>query len=308
VQGDTVDATLDAWALSFLSKYAPATLAAAQKARPAFAAGSVRTVLVPFDGPPGVAGLVAEARGAGVPSLLVQHGFDAGLGVPDKRHVDVVALWSERDRDLVPAESAVRTLVTGNPGAEHLAEPVERVERRDRTLLLVDYHSRLSSRVTERVSQLHIVAALEALAEVRPGTTVVIRPHPGSKGAEAYLPWPSTLRVEVDSATPIEELLAGVDACVGAMSTATLQAAGHGVPVVYLDVVGIDRPWPFDGTAVPVARDADELADALGAAIERPEVAGQPELLEALGARRGATAGVCDLIAELAGGGGGRPS
>jgi (p)ppGpp synthase/HD superfamily hydrolase len=32
--------------------------------------------MVPFDGPPAMAALVEEARRAGVPSLLVQHGYD----------------------------------------------------------------------------------------------------------------------------------------------------------------------------------------------------------------------------------------
>jgi hypothetical protein len=304
LEGDSLDAALDGWALSFLRDRAPAALVTARQARPAFAGGSVRALVVPFDTPPDMAGLVAEARRARIPSLLVQHGFDAELGVPDKIHVDVAALWSQRDRDLMPAGSGVRSLVTGNPGAEHLAEPDGRPGWRGRTLLLVDYHSRLSARVTDRVSQLHVATALEALAETRPDTTVVIRPHPASEGTEAYVPWPDTLAVEVDATTPIEELFGEVDACVGAMSTATLQAVGRGIPVVYLDVAGVDRPWPFDGTAVPVARNAKELADALGAALARRDVLGQAELLEALGARKGATVAVCELIAELARGGG----
>jgi hypothetical protein len=86
------------------------------------------------------------------------------------------------------------------------------------------------------------------------------------------------------------------------MSTATLQAAAFGLPVVYLDVAGVERPWPFDGSAVPVARGAAELADELAAAVERQEVTGQAELLEALGVRRGATAAVTELVAELAAG------
>lgn len=307
IEGDAIDAALDAWALQFLAEHAPGPVAAARWARRAFAGGAVRALVVPFDRPAPVAALVAEARGAGVPSLVVQHGFEQALGVPDKTHVDVAALWSERDRTILQAESSARPVVTGNPGAEHLASPVARAPRRDRTLLLVDYQSRLSARVTERVSQVHLKAALEAVAMARPGTTAVIRPHPASPGAEAGVPRPAGIGIEIDVATPIEELFASVDACVGAMSTATLQAAGYGVPVVYLDVAGVVRPWPFDGSAVPVARDAEELADALRAAVDRREVAGQVEMLEALGARQGATAAVSDLVAELATGGRPRP-
>ena len=131
----------------------------------------------------------------------------------------------------------------------------------------------------------------------------MIRPHPSSPGAEAALSRPAGIRVEIDATTPIEQLCATVDACVGAMSTATLQAAGHGVPVVFLDVVGVPRPWPFDGSPVPVAHDAEERAGALAPAVEAREVAGQAELLDALGARDGATTRVCELLAELAAGG-----
>lgn len=300
--GDDVDVALDARALQFLGEHAPGPVATARRARRAFAGGAVRALVVPFDRPDAVAGLVAEARRAGIQSLLVQHGFEQGLGVPDKTHVDVAALWAERDRTVVQGKSSARPVVTGNPAAEHLASPVARASRRNRTLVLVDYQSRLSALVPERVSQLHLAAALQAVAVARPGTTAVIRPHPASRGEEAAVPRPAGIRIEVDLSTPIEELFGSVDACVGAMSTATLQAAGYGVPVVYLDVAGVARPWPFDGSAVPVARDAEELADALAAAIDRPDVTGQAEMLEALGARHGAIAAVCDLVADLAAG------
>jgi len=300
--GDAIDAALDGWALQFVAEHAPSPVTAARWARRAFARGSVRAVVVPFDRPATVAALVVEARAAGIPSLLVQHGFDQGLGVPDKTHVDVAALWSERDRSILRDVSSARPVVTGNPGAEHLASPGARAPRRDRTLLLVDYQSRLSASVPERVSQLHLTTALEAVAAARPGTTAVIRPHPASLGAETTVPRPAGIAIEVDATTPIETLSAGVDACVGAMSTATLQAGACGVPVVYLDVAGLERPWPFDGSAVPVARDASQLADELAAAVERPEVTGQADLLEALGARRGGTAAVTELVAELAAG------
>jgi hypothetical protein len=299
VDADPLELAIDAWALSYLRDHAPGLLAGALRARRILAAGSVRALLVPFDGPPAMAALVEEARRAGVPSLLVQHGYDAELGVPDKDRADVAALWSERDERIVRAASRARPVVTGNPGAERSSGPVGRAARRNRTLLLVDYPSRLSARVSERVSQRHLTVALDGLAVARPGSTAVIRPHPGSDGAETDVPRPSGLEVEVDRASPIETLLSGVDACVGAMSTATLQAAARGVPVVYLDVEDLERPWPFDGSSVPVARDSDALAELLAAAVDRVEVAGQAEMLEALGALPDATDAVCDLLAEL---------
>jgi hypothetical protein len=107
--------------------------------------------------------------------------------------------------------------------------------------------------------------------------------------------------VTVDTTTPIEPLLGAAGLCVGAMSTATLQAAALGVPTVLLDVAGIPRPWPFDGAAdaPPRVTDADGLAAAADAAHRRDDVAGAGAAREALGARSAAIDDVVALIAQL---------
>jgi hypothetical protein len=210
----------------------------------------------------------------------------------------VLSVSAKRPHKNLMALLDALALMTGNPGAERLAGRGARVGRRDRTLVLVDYPSRLSARITERVGQLHVRTALEALAAARPGTTAVIRPHPSDGAGEAYLRIPTELRVELDLGNRIEQALAEVDLCIGSMSTATLQAAAVGVPVVHLEVAGYRRPWPLDGGTVPSARDRDELP----AAVAARELAGQTEMVEALGVRRGATAAVCELIDGLADG------
>jgi hypothetical protein len=295
---DRLEAALDAWALALLRGRAGTTLAAARHARRALARGPIRSLVVPFDSTADTAVLVDEARRAGIPSLLVQHGFDTRMGVPDKGRVDVVALWSESDRGGVPGHSRARIEVTGNPGAEHLAGRGGRVRRQDRTLVLVDYPSRLSARITQRVGQRHVATALDALSATRPGTTAVVRPHPSEQSPEAYLLSRPRLRVELDMRTPLEQTLSQVDLCIGSMSTATLQAGALGVPVAYLEAAGYERPWPLDGTVVPTGHDRDGLAEAIRAALDGREVAGQAEMIEALGVRPGATAAVCDLIEE----------
>ena len=300
---DELDLALDRWALHVLAERAATTLAAGTHARRAFAGAPLGSLLVPFDGTADVALLVDEAHRAGISTLLVQHGFDSRLGVPDKERADVIALWSERDRGNVPPGARGRVVVTGNPGAEHLAGAQgRRAPRRDRTLVLVDYASRMSSLIAERVGQRHVLAALEGLARARPGSTVVVRPHPSDRHADAYLRGPEGLRTELDTSTPIEELLTQVDLCIGSMSTATLQAGALGVPVVHLEVAGYRRPWPLDGSVVPTAADADELAEAVRRVLADPEVAGQAELREALGVRPGAVAAVCELLEELVAG------
>ena len=130
----------------------------------------------------------------------------------------------------------------------------------------------------------------------------MIRPHPSDRHADAYLRGPEGLRTELDTTTPIEELLTKVDLCIGSMSTATLQAGVLGVPVVHLEVAGYRRPWPLDGSVVPTAGDADELAEAVRRVLADPEVSGRSELREALGVRPGAVAAVCELLEELVAG------
>ena len=150
---DELDLALDRWALHVLTERAASTLAAGTHARRAFAGAPLGSLLVPFDGTADVALLVDEAHRVDISTLLVQHGFDSRLGVPDKERADVIALWSERDRGSVPPGARGRVVVTGNPGAEHLAGAHGgRAPRCNRTLVLVDYASRMSSLITERVA------------------------------------------------------------------------------------------------------------------------------------------------------------
>jgi hypothetical protein len=300
----TPDAAVDALALGELRRLAPETFARIAQARRGFAAGRARLVLVPFDSPADMRILLLAAHERGVASLLVQHGFDAALNDPDKSVAGHVACWSQRDRDDVKRRSAAEVTVTGNPGVTHLAtRRAGGAARRGRSVVLVEYPSRLSAQVGARVCAQHTAAALAALERARPGTTAVIRPHPADLRPGAYLRLAAAhpkLAVEVDHATPIELLLATADLCVGALSTATLQAAVLGVPVVFLDVAGLRRPWPFDDAdGLPRADGVDELADAIDAALARPDVAGREAAADALGVRPDAVERVCELVARL---------
>jgi hypothetical protein len=216
-----------------------------------------------------------------------------------------VAAWSERDRADVELRFGAVATVTGNPGAAGLAtRATTRAARSGRSLVLVEYPSRTSAQICARVSSEHVSAALTALELARPNTTAVIRPHPADPYPAAYLRLAAAhpkLTVEVDATRPIEPLLATADLCIGALSTATLQAAVLGVPVVFLDVGGLKRPWPFDGgDGLPRADSATELADLIGAAVGRAEVAGREAALDALGVRPDAVDAVCALIEKLA--------
>ena len=83
-------------------------------------------------------------------------------------------------------------------------------------------------------------------------------------------------------------LLESCDVCVGTTSTATLQAALVGTPVIALNLTGFDWPWPLGGeTAVPVARDEEDLAAALERWASGERLPGRDDLLGALGAGHG---------------------
>jgi hypothetical protein len=302
---DPVDAAIDSHALETLKRLAGETLAFVEHARSAVAGSSIKLGVVPFDSEEHARMLVGALHGLEVPTLLVQHGFPARQGDPDMGLARHLAIWSEHERSLWPERDPATATVTGNPGAAHLAEPeVRRVSGSGRTVVLIDYPGRLTALIDSRVGMRHVAVALQALAAARPGTLVVLRPHPSDLSPDAYAQLAEQhpgLRVEVDAHTPIEALLGSADLCVGALSTAALQACAIGLPTVVLDVAGVRRPWPFDGTALPVGTDAESLAELIAVALAAGESEGREAALDALGARPDAVERVVDLIDRIVG-------
>ena len=301
---DALDEALDRYALEILGRMALETLAPVRHVRGALRGGKVRLALLPFDSPPQARMSLVALQEAGVRTLLIQHGFSARMGDPDMSLADHLAIWSERDRALARARAADAITVTGNPGASHLAgaAPRRRKEPLGLSVVLVDYPGRLSTCVGGRVTMQHVQTALQALATARPGSIAVVRPHPSDQAPEAYAglgaAYPE-LKVEVDMGSPIEALLGRADLCVGAISTATLQACALGVPTVFLDVSGVSRPWPFQAAALPHAIDVETLEAEIVDVMSSHEVAGRDGALEALGARPDAVERVIELMADL---------
>jgi hypothetical protein len=302
---DPLEAAIDAHALETLSRIAGETLAHVWHARRALAGSNVRLGMIPFDGEECARMLLVATDAAGIPSLLVQHGFlEREGGTSEMASANHLAIWSERDRPPPSDRDPLTVTVTGNPGAAHLADRTPaRPIACGRSIILVDYPGRLTARTDSRVSMRHVATALDALAAARPGTRAVIRPHPSDLYPEAYLelvPARGGLKLEVDVQTAIEPLLESVDLCIGSLSTATLQACALGVPTVVLDVTGIERAWPFRKGSLSVGVQADELADAIAAALVSREIAGRDAALAALGVRADAADRVVDLVAEVA--------
>jgi hypothetical protein len=303
---DSLPALLDLRALAMLEQRATDTLAVIGQMYKAFASKRVKLALLPYDSPPDARAIVHAAQDAEVPILVVQHGFYAETNDPDKTLADAVAVWSENDVRNVRERTSAVVVQTGNPGItnpDRLSQVPLRPPGSAGTLVLVQYASRLSSRYDNRVSLRHVDAALSALAVARPGTAVTIRPHPAEHEPEIFSRIASRcpdLEIGVDVSSSIGELIGASDLCIGAVSTAALEAAAAGVPVIFLNPTDTPAPWPFDGsTDVPVAASTEELAELIPRVLSAGGVPGRATLLQALGVTTDATDRVIGLIQRL---------
>ena len=113
---------------------------------------------------------------------------------------------------------------------------------------------------------------------------------------------PGGIELTTDRSTPIEELFASADLCVGALSTASLQAAAVGLPVCVLNVSGVPGPWPLAGgdDGLPTAATAEELAELIPALLWHGPGSSREAALEALGVRGDAVENVVGLVRDLA--------
>jgi hypothetical protein len=303
---DPLSSLLDARALSMLEERAADTLAMVGRLRKAFSSKRMKLVVLPFDSPPIARAVVQAARDTDLPVLVVQHGFHADPNNPDKKLADALAVWAEEDARLLREQTTALVERTGNPGAVTPTTPNEgqaSPRAAARTIVLVQYPSRLSARYDKRVGVQHVDTALWALATARPGSAVTIRPHPADTEpgifARSAARYPD-LKVSVDIDRSIGDLISQSDLCIGAVSTAALEAAAAGVPVIFLNRTRIRAPWPFDGsTDVPVATSAEELADLIPVVLSSGEVPGRGTMVEALGASPDATDRVISLIQRL---------
>jgi len=306
-----LDGLLDARALAFLAAVAGDSVAVGDRLRRAFQSG-LRAVVVPTD-VSAFARLAALAgRSAGRGSLVqVQHGFLACLPGPrgepqswvDGMAAERVAVWSERDVSHLAPRAPGEISLTGNPGGIGFDHAPDRRDRR--ALVLVQLPTTISCIIGPRATSQHLEAAFAGLAAARPGTSVIVRPHPFDRERDHYrllaARYPE-LRVELDATTPIGALMGRCDVCVGSTSTATLQAAASGVRTAFLNTTGVPTEWPLgEGQPFPAAGDADELAGLVAELDRSPEVPGRKAALDALGVRGDALERVVALVEAAVG-------
>lgn len=306
---DPLGRLMDARATRLLAAVGHATLAEAGMRRRAFGRGGLKAVLSYSDTArmPRLNALVAREHGASV--VCVQHGLLARVPHDEGRPArvidgwvaDLVGVWSERDARTFSPHVPGRVEVTGNPGATGLLRDPVPSRQRGHALVLGQMPSPLSTVADARVTARHLRAALAALSATRPGTAVAVRPHPLDGAYDTYRAIAADfprLTVAVSAGGTIEAAIAGADLCVGAASTATLQAAAMGRASVMLDVAGMDLAWPFDRSGdFPVARDAGELQAVLEAGLDE-HTDGRRTALAALGARPDALKRVTTLVAD----------
>jgi len=308
VADDPLDELLDRRCSRLLATRAQDTVALVDARRRAFSRAT-RAFLTYSDTAPVPRLTIVAAREHGAKVVHVQHGLFGHLprddGAParvlDGWSADVVAVWSEHEHAVFAPSVPGRVEVTGNPGAEHLTDAPHTRPSEGHVLVLGQMRGPLSTVWDARVSSRHLRAALMAAA--RTGhRTVVVRPHPLDRDLAAQVRLAEefpTLDVRLESAGPVEAAIAGAGLCVGAVSTATLQAAALGTPTVLLDVTNVSLEWPFDGSSdFPTAGGTDDLADLIATIGRAGETGGRETALAALGARRGASEAVLRLIAE----------
>lgn len=256
----------------------------------AFARRRPHVVVLPYDATPEARCLVFAARQSGVRTLVVAHGgYSWEAPVREYETSDEVAVWSSQGR--VSLKNTDRPIyVVGYPGPPPATRSLSKrstARVRPRIAVLEELHASHSALLGPRVTARHYTAALQAVRASSSSAQVILRPNPGSDGrtAEASARAFPDLDVEIDRSSEITELLASVDVCVGALSTATLQAALVNTPIVMLNVTGRDWPWPLGGdTPVPVAGSEEALIGWLGRALTERSLPGREALLEALGA------------------------
>lgn len=304
---DPLDRLLELRCSRLLATQARHTLAEAAVRRGAFAAGARAALAYSDSAPlPRINAVAAREHGSAV--ITAQHGLFGHLPMDDGRpartldgwNADHVAVWSEREKQAFGPHVPGEVVVTGNPGAVGLTAPARKAGPSDTALVLAQMTTPLSAGADVRVGTRHLRAALGALSKtgVR---RVLVRPHPLDRERESYARIATEtpgMAVRVEANGPVEAAIAATGVCVGALSTATLQAAAMGVPTALLDMTGMALAWPFDGSGdFPTARSGEELAQLLPGMAPAREVA-----LDALGARADAADRVADVVVRAVAG------
>lgn len=300
VAGAELGPALTVGALAFLANRARETFAWVALLDRTFRRGRVRAALLPFDWEPPAHVIVAVARRYGVECLALQHGYEPRKVFSPGGIAGRVGVFSEWDRQAQPEHVDAR--IVGDPRRpQRRAHPASAPRAAPRVVVLIEHRFRVSAAVDDRVTARHATAAAAGVRAAYPDAEIVLRPHPSTApaGIERLA---KALGAGFDRTSPALDLLASADVCVGATSTATLECALVGTPVVMLDLVGGWAPPLDDSGDVPYARSADELARLLPEVLAQSPPHGTQALLRGLGHDVADPVGtVVDWLGELCG-------
>jgi len=234
--------------------------------------------------------ITSLAQAAGIRTLTLAHGaYLLPQTLVDLDLCDEPLLWSEAVAP--PITNLERPIhVVGYPAPTPTAPPTRPAPASDRPRVLVlaqpaPYGVGLAG---PRIAMRQYAAAVGVLLAHRPHARIVLRPHPSAARREAELELAARFpgaTFEIDGSSAILDLLARCDLCIGTITTATLQAALVGTPVVALNLMGFEWRWPLGGeTTVPVAHDERDLRTWLDRWSSGSPLPGREDLLRALGA------------------------
>ena len=141
--------------------------------------------------------------------------------------------------------------------------------------------------IDRRITVRNYATAIEAIHRTLPDAEIIVRPHPAEDRASALaaMARSPTANLRLDPSTEILELFRSIDLCIGGTSTATLQTALVGTPLIALNLTGFDWPAPLGGdTTVPIADSEESLVLLLQRWAGGEPWPGREDLLDGLGA------------------------
>ena len=260
---------------------------------------------------------VASARHHGATSFVVQHGAPVTAFGFAPLEADYLLAWGESSREQleawdVPAE---RIAVTGAAGLalprRHLtaARPRKSVNGRPPRVLLLatvpprdqrpDYvHLHLTRRSYEQMLE----TALDAVARW-PGTRLVVKLHPRSphdpvtRGMLRRYP---DVRVGVVTGGSLRRRLRGIDVVLSCMSSAGIEAAALGVPVIQLLPPAAGNVLPCeDWGMASTARSRNQLLHRMADVLENPPVQTEAARLRVFAGTGSGASDIADRIARI---------
>lgn len=254
--------------------------------RTVFSALGVRAMLTPFDEPTFARLAVLVAKGAGIPTIVAQHGIMRLDDEPFRHNelctADTACVFSATDKKLLSLRREARNVhVIGClqadeykvPGARppYAARQATSRESRLRVLVLGHVTSSGGNRMRATDPERYLASVVDGLNPVSDGVEVTLKLHPADdpERYEANLPlMRAKFPLCIVTGWTLRECLTNCDVVVMPVSTALGEAVACGKPAIFFRFGLEPAPAAFCGTSgLPTATTSSELT-----ALVRPAV------------------------------------